>query len=1164
MLGCRNPKKAVNYSCSDYKALKDHADIFSLLDKFETAPAAAKPKPKIIRVHKKLVTADALGNFPPPDDDDLRLRDDPFNQDDLADVWDKTKEAEYEKSLREDNDFYRAMRDGYDSLTNTVKDMRIDDGDFSLALNCYDFACNFMGKHAKKPFARQLWIMVVLAAEYCPRCAEPGFLNVENVPVDADPDDVADRMCLLRHGVCPRCGTGKAEMILSGELRDFVELVACLGQRSGKTVVSNTLTAYWIHRILMIPPYSQLCNGVQDFSPITFTLVALSFSRAQKLLWSPLVAVFKTSNFFIDYHEMMKHQSRKYGVELMSLRKSSLFYAHKNLEIAPMGPMKRTLRGDTRAGACFVGSTLVHTDNGLMKIGDPAIRGRSVTLGKETYRVSAHIPQGKRRINRVVLGTGATFDCTLDHRFKVLNPDYSESLVEAQNLTGYYLPIELGGSFGDGDLSDFAPDSHRSDKRVRLLRRIYEGSANFAKQDSYELGYVLGCIVAGGSYNNEQEFGYGTKDVNRGRTFHAYAEDVLGLELVHLRLDDYYCTRFSTANVRSFFRWLGLKPATARVKEIPSKVLTGSYDMTIGYLSGHLISDGTMVGDQPVWATTSRVLAQQILTLLARVGILGTVRSVPYGTLFNVRVAPEFLGRFQQRIGSRLPIPKFKYGRTHTSQTEQRIPTQTPSYFAAPYFRPASSTDVLPHMRRRSTLDRTDLPNKLRDLIQRTPKEVFYVPVVAVKDLGRSENVYDITVDSKDHLFRVGVGAPVHNSVDELGWFPLPPVTDEDADNGNPEEVEREIANADEVYVALDRSLMTIRSGVYDLYRKGYNHIPNGLGLYTSSPAAYRDKICTMLRESEGSVRSLGVNLPTWEVNPLISRDYPDIVEAYRKNAVKAERDWGAKPPNLNAAIYSRETLAPLFTGTNHFAVTRVVTSTGKLYGRVLPLKRKWAWPGSVLALDAGMVNNSFAYAVVNGRYQDNIIGADVTSVGEVIPSRETPINFPLIYEHCLKPLIKATNVKFVVADRWNSAMLLQTIERDFPGVLTFYVTLRAADFDKADADFINSGLVTMPVMETTMDEAERVTDYRAAFSTPPKPASHLFLQFRTIRKMLINRTKGERNTDDIYRAVMLGLTCLRHPKMEETLRKSRLINTSVGDPGVRPVVSGRAYGLLR
>lgn len=752
LLGCRNPKKAVNYSCSDYKALKDHADIFSLLDKFETAPATAKPKPKIIRVHKKLVTADALGNFPPPDDDDPRVRDDPFNQDDLADVWDKTKEAEYEKSLREDNDFYRAMRDGYDSLTNTVKDMRIDDGDFSLALNCYDFACNFMGKHAKKPFARQLWIMVVLAAEYCPRCAETSFLNVESIPVDADPDEVADRMCLLHHGVCPRCGTGKAEMILSSELRDFVELVACLGQRSGKTVVSNTLTAYWIHRILMIPPYSQLCSGVQDFSPITFTLVALSFSRAQKLLWSPLVAVFKTSNFFIEYHDMMKHQSRKYGVELMSLRKSSLFYAHKNLEIAPMGPMKRTLRGDTRCGA----------------------------------------------------------------------------------------------------------------------------------------------------------------------------------------------------------------------------------------------------------------------------------------------------------------------------------------------------------------------------------------------------------------------------SCDELGWFPLPPVVDEDADNGNPEEVEREIANADEVYVALDRSLMTIRSGVYDLYRKGYNHIPNGLGLYTSSPAAYRDKICTMLRESEGSVRSLGVNLPTWEVNPLISRDYPDIVESYRKNAVKAERDWGAKPPNLNAAIYSRETLAPLFTGVNHFAVTRVVTSTGKLYGRILPLKRKWSWPGSVLALDAGMVNNSFAYAVVNGRYQDNIIGADVTSVGEVMPSRETPINFPLMYEHCLKPLIKATNVKFVVADRWNSAMLLQTIERDFPGVLTFYVTLRAADFDKADADFINSGLVTMPVMETTMDEAERADDYRAAFSTPPKPASHLFLQFRTIRKTLINRTKGERNTDDIYRAVMLGLTCLRHPKMEETLRKSRLINTSVGITGIRPVVSGRAYGLLR
>ena len=43
-----------------------------------------------------------------------------------------------------------------------------------------------------------------------------------------------------------------------------------------------------------------------------------------------------------------------------------------------------------------------------------------------------------------------------------------------------------------------------------------------------------------------------------------------------------------------------------------------------------------------------------------------------------------------------------------------------------------------------------------------------------------------------------------------------------------------------------------------------------------------------------------------------------------------------------------------------------------------------------------------------------------------------------------------------------------------------------------------------------------------------------------------------DKQLDDLYRALFLGLTCLRHPKMEEVLRKSRVINTALGDPGIR------------
>ena len=744
LAGCRNPSKGANYSCEDYAALRDHSDILRLFD-LDLEPKDGRTKGSAPdEAEERIIRLDQLKST------GSRKKRNEVRAEHILDGIDVAADIAYEESMRDSNEYYRAMRDGYDNLTNTVKDVRIDDGDFELALNVYDFACNFMGEEAKKPFARQLWIMAIMCAEYCPRCADKGVLNVENVEVDADPDEVADRLCLLEHGTCPRCGVGKAELVLRGELNDYVELVACLGQRSGKTVVANTIIVYWTHRALMVPKYSQMCSGIQGFSPITITLVALSFGRAYKLLWVPFETVMNTSSFFVEYHKMLHDQGKKYGVELYALRKESLRYFHKNLEIAPMGSIGRTMRGDSR-------------------------------------------------------------------------------------------------------------------------------------------------LVA---------------------------------------------------------------------------------------------------------------------------------------------------------------------------------------------------------------------------------------------------------------------------AVDEIGWYPLPPVEEEK--DGNPEEVDRELANADAVYEALDRSLLTIRAGVQELYRKGYNHIPTGIGVYTSSPASYRDKICTMLRESEGSKRSFGVNYPTWEINPLIPRDFPEIVEAYRKNPVKAERDWGAKPPNLNAALYSREQLAPLFVGENHFALSRVVTSGGYMYGRILPLKRRFGWPGTVLALDAGMVNNSFAYALVSGRYKDSVIGADVPAIGEIIPSKETPVNFPLMYEHCIKPLIRECNVKFVVADRWNSVMLLQTIERDFPGVKCFTISMKPPDFNKADADYIHTGLVTLPKLEMNADEAERTADYRATFSSPPRPAAHLFLQFRTVKKTMIGRVKGERYTDDIYRALMLGLTCLRHPKMEETLRKSRTLNPADPTAGTyRPVVDGRMYGRM-
>jgi hypothetical protein len=643
-----------------------------------------------------------------------------------------------EEEVMVNNEFLEAMRKSYDPLTKTARDLRIEDEDFKLAKNVYDFCANTLGKNTKMPFARQFWIMYHLNAEYCPRCTDPRLESIENVDVDDDPHEIAERAVMLNYGVCPKCGTTKGEMVLKGELNDYNQLVAVLGQRSGKSMISGLESAYQVHRMLKIPRLSTLCRGIQEFTPLTFTMVALSFGRAVKLLWQPFSALLENSDWFKDYHGMLRSSGKRHGVQLLTDNKVYLHYAHKNIEAYPLGPLKRALRGDSRYSA----------------------------------------------------------------------------------------------------------------------------------------------------------------------------------------------------------------------------------------------------------------------------------------------------------------------------------------------------------------------------------------------------------------------------SCDEIGWFPYE-IKAED-DNGD-EADEREIANADEVIQSLEASLSTVRLETYALYKKGFHHIPTGLMLATSSPQSWRDKICRMLLESEGSSQSLAIRLPTWDVNPVFTRDHPYIVEQYRKNAARAERDFGANPPSLASERYAKETILPLFKAKNHVKVEQVFTETKHTYGRIPLNDDTIRWAPTVLCLDAGMVDNSFAFALGNLRHSNSnsllpLIKKDpdveaptleVKAIGEIIPKDGYSVSFPLTYKYLITRLIKHCNVVAVVADRWNSVHLLQSVETDFPEqCIGFQYSLKKNDFTAFDAGFIHSGKVVLPEMEIEPEIVEGITDYKRALSG--RPAAHLYLQFRTVMEARGTIIKGDGFTDDIYRSLVLLGTAVRLPKVVKAVEEAR------------------------
>lgn len=370
--------------------------------------------------------------------------------------------------------------------------------------------------------------------------------------------------------------------------------------------------------------------------------------------------------------------------------------------------------------------------------------------------------------------------------------------------------------------------------------------------------------------------------------------------------------------------------------------------------------------------------------------------------------------------------------------------------------------------------------------------------------------------------------------IDELGLFPLPTGDEE-------EDEESQRANADEAHKSLTNSLVTVQSANMDMLKQGLYHAPTGIMLGVSSPMSRRDKVMRLLEDSKGEVGKdtiLGIQLPTWEVNPYINKDSPVIALAYEKNPDKAERDFGANPPATDSMFVSPNVLNDgLFVGkrNTHKAVpvykpTYTYATLRKIRTESLP---------TLMSLDAGQVNNSFAVTLF---YLEETSGNVVCStVLEVMPAEGTMINFRHLYDSFLLPLAKDMNTCAVIADRWNSVDILHSMEVDLgEGTYVKQISVNRADFDSVLA-MLNNKTVTMPRPEMPMEEflTKEFENYRLTFKDAP--VAHLAHQFTTVREVspLKPPVKGPGYTDDLLRSFVLGASRIHTKAIRKVLEKA-------------------------
>jgi hypothetical protein len=434
--------------------------------------------------------------------------------------------------------------------------------------------------------------------------------------------------------------------------------------------------------------------------------------------------------------------------------------------------------------------------------------------------------------------------------------------------------------------------------------------------------------------------------------------------------------------------------------------------------------------------------------------------------------------------------------------------------------------------------------------------QAHFEEVVEVKTFKTKETVYDITVP-EGHAFYAN-GLTSHNTrifavIDELGLFPLP--------RGDAEEDEQSSrANSDEAHKSLTNSLTTVQAISIDLLAKGIN-APPALMLGVSSPMSHRDKVMRLLNDSkseEGSKYILGVNLPTWKVNPSIHRNTPIIALAYSRNPEKAERDFGANPPTFHSAFVGKGSIKhSLFQEKPSHRLIYQYDRPGMLYAKVEKL-RAIKHP-CLVCLDAGSVNNSFSLSACYYDEKENCV--HVPTLLECMPHDGRAINFTLLYQNLILPVAKDLNAVAILADQWQSLDLLHRATEDMglltdgkPRCLSKQYSPRRKDFDFL-VSLLNNESILLPFLEianfTEIMEGS-VVDFRLLNG---KPAQHLLLQMLTVREGGTGKCpiKGEGFTDDLWRTLVL-CTKLFEPKVMERIKNAKLLDADLGAKSKMPM----------
>jgi hypothetical protein len=385
-------------------------------------------------------------------------------------------------------------------------------------------------------------------------------------------------------------------------------------------------------------------------------------------------------------------------------------------------------------------------------------------------------------------------------------------------------------------------------------------------------------------------------------------------------------------------------------------------------------------------------------------------------------------------------------------------------------------------------------------------------------------------------------------AIDEIGWF-------------NNDALKKKIKDdAGEVYIALERSLLTVRAAANKLIRNGYDNILTAYFTNVSSPSHARDKIMSLVKQAKLTNTILAFHRPTWEMNPNITRE--DLAAEYTKDPVEAERDYGANPPLTNNP-FIRNIMTVLECSKNYRNATEIsfrqrTNKKSKDITRfAIPGKIRRAKRPSILALDAGFSNNAFGCCIA---HIDRDTGQPVIDLLlEVQPLPGVPVNHSLVYAKLIVPLIESRNIQMVCADRWQSIKLLQDIAAAHE-IDAHQYSVSYSEMGIAKA-YLEDKEVSLPRPEWEKDEIMEYdhASYPNCFSKAP--VAHFVLQCITVQDSGSKVLKGENLNDDMFRAYCLAMTRLLADENQDLFNGPDAVSSGGGALGSVTTKMGSSKG---